>query len=99
MVIPMIELFSKGDTSATFADHYGSLVKEIDSFSDEKILGADIDEWTTYFFDKYKIQPLTLFLDKKKPTLSETKIEKVNPRHERVPHEQKVFYIDGYKVI
>jgi hypothetical protein len=94
----MVELFAKGDTSATFRAHTDKLIGIINGFSDEKILGADFDEWTNYYLHEYSIQPITLFLDSVTQTLTETKVEKHNPLHRTDPYEAKTFHIDGFKI-
>lgn len=94
----MEELFAKGDTTATFRSHTDKLIDKINNFSDEKILGADFCEWTNYFFNEYKIHPITLYMDNVIQNLSETKVEKYNvfSRHDR--YDPEYFLIDGYKV-
>ncbi len=92
----MVELFSKSETSTAFRAHTEKLLNEIKSFSDEKILGADIDEWVGYYFDKYKIHPLSLFMDNIEESLSKTIIEKNNPWGDRF--ESKTHHIDGCKI-
>ena len=83
----MIELFNNGDTSATFAAHKNKLVEEINKFSDEKILGADFEEWTNYYFEIYKIQPIILFMDnvtqkqKSKNIILGIKLSHINKKH------------------
>ena len=94
----MVELFAKSETSATFRAHTDKLISEINVFSDEKILGANIDEWINYYFDEYKILPITLFLDNVSQTLTETKVEKYNPWYKTDPYESKTFKIDGFKI-
>ena len=95
----MIELFAKGDTSATFKAHTERVINLINNFSDEKILGVDIDEWVIYYFDEYKIQPIVLLMDNVSQVLSETKIERYNQWHRSNPYEQQTFHIDGYRIL
>ena len=98
-VIPLVELFAKSETSATFRSRTEKLTKEIASFGDDKILGADFGEWVHYYFEKYKIQPIILYIDNVSQSLSETKVEKSNffyRKHD--PLEPKTFSVDGYKI-
>ena len=95
----MIELFRKGETSATFQAHRDKLTKIIAEFSDEIILGADFEEWTHYYFEEYKIQPIILYMDDVTQSLSETKIEKNNPWYRNNDaDEPKTFRVDGYRI-
>jgi len=94
----MVELFARGDVRPTFEAHKKKLSEEIEKFSDEKILGADFNEWTNYFFDTYKIQPICLFLDNTSQTMSETKVERNHPFYRRNPYEPQICYVDGYKI-
>lgn len=94
----MVELFSRGDTTATFRAHTEKMRGEIDNISNERILGADIKEWTCYYFDNWKIQPLCLFLDNITQSLSETRIEKYNEWHDSFRHEPRTLHIDGFRI-
>jgi len=94
----MNELFAKGETTASFRSHSDKLVGAIKGFSDEKILGADFDEWVHYYFDEYKIQPITLFLDSVSQSLSETTVKRYNHFSRHSDYEPEYFNIDGYNI-
>jgi len=95
----MIDLFARGETSATFRARADKMVGEINRFTDEKILGVDFDEWVNYYFDEYKVQPISLFMDNVTQTLTETKVEKHNPWHRSGdPYEPKTYQIDGFMI-
>lgn len=56
--------FMDGDTFATFGNLVGKIQAEINSLENEYVLKASVAELERYFFDKAKIEPLTLHTDK-----------------------------------
>ena len=54
---------------------YNSLKKTIESMTDNEILYGDFEEWIQYYFDKYTIQPITIYLDNITRTLSDTVVK------------------------
>lgn len=94
----MIELFNKGETTATFRAHSEKMIAIIKGFSDEKILTADFDEWAVYFVDEYKLQPIALFMDNITQNLSETTVRKYNHFSRHSDYEPEYYQIDGYKI-
>jgi hypothetical protein len=72
--------------------------EKIRSLSDDQILGSDLAEWISYYFDLYKIQPISLFLEHANPKLEEVKIEKYNEFAYFDPYRPKKILIDGYKI-
>lgn len=94
----MTELFAKSETRTTFRSRSDKLIEAIKSFSDEKILGADFDEWVQYYFEVYKIYPLKLFLDNVSQSLSETTVKRHNPFGGHDSYEPQYYNIDGYKI-
>ena len=52
-----VNLFSNenGSVSDYLRKLYGELEGEIDSFADEKIVNCDVDEWTEYLTEKYRV--------------------------------------------
>jgi hypothetical protein len=93
----MVELFQKGETSAVLSERNINLKQEIKNLSDNDILYRDFEEWVNYFFEKYKIQPITLFMEKVTRSLSETKVKQLNPLRDFYG-ESEVCLVDGYKI-
>lgn len=94
-----MELFAKQEAQKYFANRTHDMCDSIARMSDEKILGADIDEWVLYYFDSYKLQPITVYLDNATPNLDETTIEQNNMFYSRNdPYEPRTYKIPGYKI-
>lgn len=60
-----MNLFSNenGSVSDCLRKLYGELEGEIDSFADEKIVNCDVDEWTEYLTEKYRVEPISFYVD------------------------------------
>lgn len=72
--------------------------KDIESFSDEKIINSDLEEWLVYLVDKYSIEPIELYLDDISQELSRTKVKKYNHFYQSGGYEPQFYSIDGYKI-
>lgn len=94
----MTELFANGETSATLRAYAGELECEIKGLSNEKVLGGDLDEWVNYYFEEYKIQPISLYMENVSQILSETKVKQYNPFSRNDGYEPEYYMIDGYKI-
>ena len=75
-----MEVFSKYDADEYFNNLKKRIQEEISTLSDNKIQDTDVEEWKDYYFEKWKIQPISLFLDELNPILTE---EKVNIHRQR----------------
>ena len=88
----MVELFQKSETDGFIRQHNNKLNLEIKNLSDNDVLYGDFEKWVSYFFAKYKIQPITLYMDKITNSMSKTKVKEYHPLRERY------YDIDGIKV-
>jgi hypothetical protein len=93
----MIELFTKEDGHHYFERLINQVKETIKTMSNNDILGADIEEWVTYYFDENKIEPITLFLDKKDMVYEERKIREPN-RFKHTEYDPEYYEYDGIAV-
>lgn len=93
-------LFEKGETTATFRAISERIKQEIDSLSNEKICGTDIEELVEYYVCNNHIDEIEIFKDNITKELSETKIKEYNHfyRGGYEELEPQYYSIDGYKV-
>ena len=76
-----MNLFLKGNGSVSdyLRKLYGELEGEIDSFADEKIVNCDVDEWTEYLTEKYRVEPISFYVDYATRSIQKTQIKRNNP--------------------
>lgn len=93
-------LFEKGETTATFSAISERIKQEIDSLSNEKICGVDIEELVEYYVCNNHIDEIEIFKDNITKELSEKKIKEYNHfyRGGYEELEPRYYSIDGYKV-
>jgi len=94
----MVELFAEKESFEYFETLKVRLRNEISSLPDEKIIGMDIVEWTDYYFEKWKIQPISLFLENITQSLSETTIEEFEHGYRTNQYEKPKICYEGYKI-
>lgn len=96
----MINLFEKYDTSSYFNHKINSLTNEIQALTNEQICNSELDELTDFYYEKYKINLIELFLDNKSKDIKEIKIEQYNPFYNSsIIYDKKFYYVDGYNII
>lgn len=91
-------LFETGDLSATLKRQNETIKNKISELSNEQICNTDIGDLEEYYFEKYQIESIMLFLENASSVLTETKIEEYNHFYDRSGFEPKYYSIDGYKV-
>lgn len=62
------------------------MVTDIINISDEEILQMDIEEWSSYYAEKFAVQEIVLFVDSISMKMFQTKTKQYNP-----------FYVPGYE--
>lgn len=79
---------------------YGELEGEIDSFADEKIVNCDIDEWTEYLTEKYRVEPISFYVDYATRSIQKTQIKRNNPwgHFGDVYGEPQFYMVDGCNI-
>lgn len=79
---------------------YEELEGEIDSFADEKIVNCDVDEWTEYLTEKYRVEPISFYVDYATRSIQKTQIKRNNPwgHFGDVYGEPQFYMVDGCNI-
>lgn len=97
-----MNLFLKGNGSVSdyLRKLYGELEGEIDSFADEKIVNCDVDEWTEYLTEKYRVEPISFYVDYATRSIQKTQIKRNNPwgHFGDVYGETQFYMVDGCNI-
>jgi hypothetical protein len=97
-----VNLFLKGNGSVSdyLRKLYGELESEIDSFADEKIVNCDVDEWTEYLTEKYRVEPISFYVDYATRSIQKTQIKRNNPwgHFGDVYGEPQFYMVDGSNI-
>lgn len=97
-----MNLFLKGNGSVSdyLRKLYGELEGEIDSFADEKIVNCDVDEWTEYLTEKYRVEPISFYVDYATRSIQKTQIKRNNPwgHFGDVYGEPQFYMVDGCNI-
>lgn len=97
-----MNLFLKGNGSVSdyLRKLYGELEGEINSFADEKIVNCDVDEWTEYLTEKYRVEPISFYVDYATRSIQKTQIKRNNPwgHFGDVYGEPQFYMVDGCNI-
>ena len=97
-----MNLFSNenGSVSDCLRKLYGELEGEIDSFADVKIVNCDVDEWTEYLTEKYRVEPISFYVDYATRSIQKTQIKRNNPwcHFGDVYGEPQFYMVDGCNI-
>ena len=97
-----MNLFLKGNGSVSdyLRKLYGELEGEIVSFADEKIVNCDVDEWTEYLTEKYRVEPISFYVDYATRSIQKTQIKRNNPwgHFGDVYGEPQFYMVDGCNI-
>lgn len=97
-----MNLFLKGNGSVSdyLRKLYGELESEIDSFANEKIVNCDVDEWTEYLTEKYRVEPISFYVDYATRSIQKTQIKRNNPwgHFGDVYGEPQFYMVDGCNI-
>jgi len=91
-----MEVFGKYEADEFFNKFIEQIKEEISRISDDTIQNTDIEELKDYYFEKWKIQPISLFLDELNPIPSEGKVKRYTNHYMT---NDDFYYYDGYKII
>ena len=93
-------LKGNGSVSDYLRKLYGELESEIDSFADEKIVNCDVDEWTEYLTEKYRVEPISFYVDYATRSIQKTQIKRNNPwgHFGDVYGEPQFYMVDGCNI-
>lgn len=93
-----IELFSSKEVGEYTAKLYFDMKSAIETFTDEKILNCDLEEWAGYYSEAYRIQPIVVYKDNITKSIDEQKVEVYNQWSRMDPYESEFFEVDGYHI-
>lgn len=93
-------LNENGSVSDYLRKLYGELEDEIDSFADEKIVNCDVNEWTEYLTEKYRVEPISFYVDYATRSIQKTQIKRNNPwgHFGDVYGEPQFYMVDGCNI-
>jgi hypothetical protein len=90
-----MEVFDKYDADEYFNNYRKRIQEEISTISDDTIQNTDIEELKDYYFEKWRIQQLSLLLDELNPELTEEKVKRYSGHYRT---NDDFYYYDGYKI-
>jgi hypothetical protein len=90
-----MEVFDKNEAYEYFNKLKKLIQEEISTISDDTIQNTDIEELKNYYFEKWNIQPISLFLDELNPELTEEKVKRYSSHYRT---NDDFYYCDGYKI-
>lgn len=93
-----MQLFTGNSTREYLERKINEVKAEVKSLSNETISSCDIDEWTNYLVDKYRVEPITLFEENISHNLQEATIRRYNPFYSpgNSIFDQQFHYREGY---
>ena len=92
-------MFESQDVSSYLKSIYEKITREIDVFTNERISTADFDEWTEYYHDKYRLEPIELLESYKTIKVKETTIESNAPFFSDFPYRQQNIQVPAYQFL
>lgn len=96
-----MELFSQADTYSTFENIKATIKKDIASLSDDQIVNAELKNWSDYFLEKYRVEPIELYMDNITKTIDKSTYKSPNPFYSRSSYndfEPEFYSLEGYKI-
>ena len=91
-------LFSNERTTDYFRRISSIVEREISAFTDEKILGSNVQEWVDYYSQKYALTPITLFEDSLKQTIENDSVQVQNVFFTNPAYDRRYFDQPAYKI-
>ena len=94
-----MNLFERGDTTASLRATSNEIKKEIERLTNEVICSTDLDELEEYYVAKHQIEEIELFKENISKELTETKIKSYNHFYGGYrSYEPEYYLVDGYRV-
>lgn len=93
-----MKLFEHQDTYSYFNNLTNEIKSDIQNLSDSQILYTNFENLFEYYYSRFYIEPLILYLDKKTSNLEQSKLKKYNPFYRMGLREQQFFLVDSCKV-
>ena len=91
----MIILFNKEECGNFFNRMKMELSSRIDGLSNNEIINGDLNKWSEYFYDIYKVEPIDLFIDEIEKTNYGKKVESYG---NGVSSRSNIVMVDGYEL-
>ncbi|EAD7632639.1 hypothetical protein GCV60_14255 [Listeria monocytogenes] len=91
-----MDFFSTSECHPYLLQYRNQMETEIKSFTDKEIMNCEFEEWMEYFYSKYTVTPITIFLDNTEQNFEERQIKKYNHFYRNDPYESEYYLIDGY---
>ena len=91
-------LFSSERTTDYFQRISSIVEREINAFSDEKIISANLQEWIDYYSQKYAVIPITLFEDRLSQTIENDSVQERNVFFTNPVYERPYFEKPAYRI-
>ncbi len=95
-----MRLFNGNQIDDYMREIWEKIREDINNIPDQDILSLDINDFVSYYYDKYHVEPITLLKEEINSSIEETKIKKDNPFYRDFGYglEQKYFLVDGYRI-
>ncbi len=91
-------LFSSERTTDYFHRISSIVEREINAFSDEKIIGANLQEWVDYYSQKHAVIPITLFEDSLSQAIENDSVQERNMFYTNPAYERPYFEKPAYRI-
>lgn len=93
-----MNLFSNERTTEYFRRISSIVEREINAFTDEKILGSNVQEWVDYYSQKYALIPITLFENNITQTIENDSVQVENVFFTNPAYERRYFDKPAYRI-
>jgi len=91
-----MDFFSTSECGPYLLQYRNQMETEIKSFTDKEIMNCELEEWTEYFYSKYTVTPITIFLDSTEQNFEERQLKKYNHFYRDTSYESEYYLVDGY---
>ena len=91
-------LFSSERTTDYFHRISSSVEREINAFSDEKILGSNLQDWIDYYSQKHALTPISLFEESLSQSIENDSVQEKNLFFTNPAYEKQYFEKPAYRV-
>ena len=95
-----MRLFNDQTTSDFIKEQEDDIIDTIERLSDNEIMTRDLNELKDYFYDKFYIEPITVFMENITSQITKSQIEEFNPFYSMnvFDYEKPYYVVDSYKI-
>lgn len=96
-----MKLFNDQTTSNFIKEQENDIINTIKDLSDDEIMTRDLNELKNYFYDKFYIEPITVFKDNITSQIAKSQKEEHNPLYSMnisIYEEESYYFVDSYKI-